>query len=293
MANIRGWNSHWRTWLLGLCVPLLFGCEGTVEPDLTNGEQIRLLLDTGTDESILFSSQILSDQTGTLAFARTVDSVRRGFIISRGSSFFYEDSSELQGTVLAFEARVLDTLFGTVTYRIFGTNQSYAYSKLQYGGTVKLLRIGATSTHSNPWWLWRMQYRHAEQGAGDGSPTIDVMTISSGGITKSIATSQSVRVFKDSVLTIAPGTLTDVTIDVTVKTANDSFFVTYPVAGGYETTVMAHDSIYHTATVQVSSTRRYELLTVQGFKSDAFTQPGFPEATATALRSAAMRFTAP
>jgi hypothetical protein len=293
MVTIRGWSRLWRTWLLGLCVPLLFGCEGTVEPDLTNGEQIRQLLDTGTDESILFSSQIFSDQTGTLAYTRTVDSVKRGFIISRGSSFFYDDSVETQGTRLAFEARILDTLFGTVSYNVGGSIESHPYSKLAYGGTAKFLQNGSTSTHPNAWYLWRMQYRHAEQGAGDGSPSIDVMTISSGGITRSIATTQQVRVFRDSVLTLAPGTLTDVTIDVTVKTTNDSFFVTYPVAGGYETAVMAHDSIYHTATVQVSSTRRYELLAVQGFKSDAFTQPGFAEATAVALRSAAMRFSAP
>ena len=286
MVNTPGRKIRTRAWALGLCTLLLAGCSTTVEPELTDGEQIRLLLDTGTDEAILFSAQILSDQTGTVAFSRTVDSVKRGFVNFR----FYDDDVELQSPVLAFEARILDTLFGTVTYKIGGITETHPFSRLAYGGNAKLLKIGSTSTHPSPWYIWRMQYRHAEQGAGDGSPSIGVMTITSGGITEQIATPQNVRLFRDTVLTLMPGVLTDVTVEVTVDTPNDSFFVTYPVAGGFETAVMAHDSIYHSATVQVSSTRRFELLTVQGFKSQAFLQSGFPEATAVAIRSASMAF---
>lgn len=281
-----GHGKAGRGWLLMLGMLLIAGCDTSVEPDLTDGELIRQQLEIGTDESILFSAAILSDQTGTIAYARTVDSIRRGFVNFR----FYDDSVELQGTVLAFEARILDTLFGSVTYRIGGTTETHPYSKLAYGGNAKLLKIGSSSTHPNPWHIWRMQYRRAEQGAGDGSPAISIMTITSGGITKQVATPENVQMRRDDVLTLPLGTPTSVDIDVTVGTPNDSFFVTYPVAGGYETVTMAHDSIYHSATVQVSSTRRFELLTVQGFKSEAFTQPGFPEATAIAIRSAVMAF---
>lgn len=283
ISNRRaGAHARW----LGLCLALLAGCSATVEPDLTDGEQIRNQLEQGTDEAILFSAQLLTDQTGTAAFSRTVDSVRRGFVNFR----FYDDTVELQSPVLAFEARILDTLFGTVTYRIGGTTESHPYSRLAYGGNAKLLKIGSTSTHSSPWYIWRMQYRHAEQGAGDGSPSIGTMTVTSGGTTEQIATPENVQMRRDEVLTLPLGTLTDVDVAVTVDTPNDSFFVTYPVAGGYETVAMVHDSIHHTATVQVSSTRRFELLAVQGFKSDAFLVPGFPEATATAIRSAVMAF---
>jgi len=275
-----------RSWSLLACVLLLAGCEASVDPELTDGELIRQQLDTGTDEAILFSAQILSDQTGTIQYARTVASIRRGFVNFR----FYEDSVELQSPVLAFEARILDTLFGSVTYRISGVDETYAFARLAYGGNAKLLKIGSSSTHPNPWHIWRMQYRHAEQGGGDGSPSIGIMTISSGGITEQIATPENVQMRRDDVLTLPMGTPTNVDVDVTVGTPNDSFFVTYPVAGGYETAVMVHDSIHHTATVAVSSTRRFELLTVQGFKREAFTQPGFAEATAIAIRSAVIRF---
>lgn len=266
------------------------GCDNSVEPDLTDGEQIRLLLDTGLDEAILFSPAILSDQTGTTDYARTIDSVKRGFVMYLDPPFYY-DTIEGQGSQrLAFEARIVDTLFGKVSYRVDGAVESYPYTLLACGGNAKILKIGATSTHPSAWYIWRMQYRRAEKGSGDGSPAIQTMTVASGGIAKSIATPAMVRMFRDSVLTVPAGTLTDVDVTVVVGTPNDSFFVTYPVAGGYETTAMAHDSLTHTATVQVSSNRRFELLAVQGFKREAFTQPGYAEAAATAIRVAAIRF---
>jgi hypothetical protein len=266
-----------------------FGCDTSVQPDLTDGEQIRLLLDTGLDEAILFSSALLSDQTGTTAYSRTIDSVKRGFVNPR----FYDDNVELQSQVLAFEASILDTLFGTVSYRVGGGVETYPYTLLAYGGNAKFLKIGSTSTHPSAWYVWRMQYRHAEKGAGDGSPSIQTATVSSGGVTRPIATPINVRLFRDSVLTVPPATLTDVDVTVVVDTPDDSFFVTYPVAGGYETRALAHDSLTHTATVQVSSGNRFELLAVQGFKREAFTQPAYPEAAATAIRAAAIRFAAP
>jgi hypothetical protein len=117
------------------------------------------------------------------------------------------------------------------------------------------------------------------------------MTVASASAQKPVATPVNVLIFRDSVLTLPRYTTSNVDVWVVSSRTNDTFFVTYPVVGGYETTAMVHaDSITHTASVPVHSSRRYELLAVQGFKREAFTDTTYAEATATAIRSAILAF---
>jgi hypothetical protein len=273
-------------WALGA------GCENSVEPDLTPGELIRLLVETGGDESILFSPAILADQTGTDAFSRTIESASRRFDSTLG---FFDDTLDFPSSRPAWEGFVRDVLSGTLTFQVGSTTVTRAYASLLFDGKARFTETQLGS--ENPWQIWRMQYRHAEQPTGDGSPMIVAMTLSHNGVSHVVTNSDLKRIFRDSVMTIPHGVLSDLTITVTCNTKDDSLFVTYPVmAGVYETVAMRHtssDSLRHSATVQVRSTRRYELLAVQAFKRRAFTDSTYVQASASAVRSAILRFYSP
>ena len=103
---------------------------------------------------------------------------------------------------------------------------------------------------------------------------------------------REVKVDRFNLLTLPANTPADLTVTVTTDSPDDSFFVTYPVISGYNTEVMNHvpGSFNHTATVTLHSGRRFELLTVQGFKSQAFKDTLFSETTASRIQSAVVAF---
>lgn len=276
--------------MLGVVLALASGCAETPEEKKSEGELLRELLQTGLDESIIYSTSILFNQSGA-DFTRTVDSIKRAFV-----NPLFRTEEEEAGAIgdLACRAGVYDTLFGTITYMVGITPQTFAYSKLTFGGGAKFIKIGTGSGHDNPWWLWRMQYRRGTQAVAE-SPRITTMTLSkSGSPTYSISTVDTVRVNRDSVLTFDS---TEGTLDIALASqkADDSFFVTYPGVAGLETIAMLHDrttadSLKHTAQVQVQSNRRYELLCVQGFKARFFEQTGLVGGQASTIHTAVLAF---
>jgi hypothetical protein len=260
--------------------------DKSVEPELTDGELIRQVLVDGSDESILFATSVLADQSGTQAFGRTVTRVGRGFKAPR----FYDDTVDDPGS-LAFEATIQDTIFGELSFRVGATTVTRPYTALAFGGNAKLMKNASVFSTGSPWRIWRMQYRHAEHASGNGSPAITAMTVASASAQKPVATPVNVLIFRDSLLTLPRYSTSNVDVRVVSTRTNDTFFVTYPVIGGYETEAMARaDSVTYTASVQVHSSRRYELLAVQGFKREAFTDTMYVEPTATAIRSAILAF---
>jgi hypothetical protein len=274
---------------LALCASAfwLAGCENNVQPEPTSGELIREILVTGADESILFSSQVLRDQTGTVSYARTIDSIHRGFVNYR----FYAETVEDPGA-LAFEADILDTLWGTVTLNVNGTYVSHPYVKAAYGGNAKLLD-NYCITCENPWRIWRMRYRKADQPNGAGEPKITSMSVTNSAGGYAIVASPQVRIFRDSVATVPLDSVTSLTVRVVTDAPDDTFFITYPLAGGYQTVAMSHnlvDSLGHNAVVGVSSLRRFELLAVQGFKRQALQDTLYNQAASSAMQTAIIAF---
>ena len=276
-----------RATAIGLFAAMLLGCEQTVEPKPTQGELIRDVLVTGADESILFSSEILRHQEGTLAYVRTIDSVRRGFVNYR----FYTEVIEVSGA-LAFEADILDTLWGTLTFNVGGTIVSKPYVKASYGGNAKLLD-NACFTCTNPWRIWKMRYRKADQPNGSGEPKVTLMTVTNTDGTYPVVASPQVRINRDSVVTVKLDSVVHLTVRVETNSPDDTFFITYPVAGVYQTEPMAHDlvdSLGHDAVVGVRSLRRYELIAVQGFKRQALQDTLYNQAGASAIQTAIVAF---
>lgn len=287
--TIRAWTK-WGCWLAAVVVAIAaVSCSNpTADEQKAFGELIRELLVTDNDASTAFSLDWLVNQTGTDAFVRTIDSIHRGFKNQK----HYTDTKETQGDKEAFSATVVDTIWGTLSYRVGTSMVNYRYSRLLYQGFARFLRLGSTTAHPNPWWLWRMEQRYGSQ-LGVISPFIEKASVSAAGDTRNLLPRDSVRLFRDSVLTLPPNTLTDVTIQLQTIAADDSFFVTYPRDGVYYTEAMAHDSVSHTATVQVRSSARFEVLGIQGFKRKPFTMGGVSGASAAALQSILIRFYAP
>jgi len=293
IPEIQRLSRHAHSILALLVVmPLVAACENTVEPRPTSGELIREILVTGGDESILFSTAILRDQTGTTAYARTIDSQHRGFVNPR----FYEETTEDPGA-LAFEAEIYDTLWGTLTFNVqnlFGpsTIVTRPYVKAAYGGLAKLLD-NSCFTCANPWRIWRMRYRKADQPNGSGDPKITSMTVARD-TTYRVVGSPFVRINRDSVITVKLDSLVNINVRVESDAPDDTFFITYPVASGtYQTVAMAHnvvDSLGHTATVGVRSLNRYELVAVQGFKRQALQDTLYNQAAASAIQTAIVAF---
>lgn len=272
---------------LAVWAALCAGCEQAVEPKPTSGELIRDVLVNGADESILFSSEVLRHQEGTQAYARTIDSVHRGFVNYR----FYTETVEVSGA-LAFEADILDTLWGTLTFNIGGTIVNKPYVKASYGGNAKLLD-NACFTCSNPWRIWKMRYRKADQPNGSGEPKITYMTVTNTAGTYTVVASPQVRINRDSVVTVKLDSLVHLTVRVETNSPDDSFFITYPVAGVYQTEPMGHDlvdSLGHDAVVGVRSLRRFELIAVQGFKRQALQDTLYNQAGASAIQTAIVAF---
>ncbi len=276
---------------LGLCTLLAVGCEQAVEPKPTSGELIRDVLVYGADESILFSPEILRSQNGTIAYERTIDSVRRGFVNYR----FYTETVEVSAA-LAFEADILDTLWGTLTFNITdGINStivSKPYVKASFGGNAKLLD-NACFTCSNPWRIWKMRYRKAGQPNGSGEPSITLMTVTNTAGVYPVVASPQVRINRDSVVTVKLDSLVHLTVRVETNSPDDTFFITYPVAGVYQTEPMSHnlvDSLGHNATVGVRSLRRFELIAVQGFKRQSLQDTLYNQAAASAMQTAIIAF---
>jgi len=262
-------------------------CENAVEPKLTAGELIREVLVNGNDESILFSPAVLINQTGTSVFARTIDSLHRGFVNRR----FYDETVEVP-QALAFEADIMDTIWGTLTFRVDGTVVTRRYNKLAYGGNAKLLD-NACFTCSNPWRIWRMRQRKADQPNGLGDPTIVTMTVTNAAGPYPAAPSPQVRINRDSVVTVALDSVVNLSVRVETDAPDDTFFITYPVAGTYNTVAMSHnpvDSLGHTAVVGVRSSRRFELLAVQGFKRQALRDTLYNQAASSAIQTAIIAF---
>ena len=273
--------------LLSLCAQILTGCENTVEPQPTSGELIREILITGADESILFSPNVLKDQTGTDSYARTIDSLHRGFVNYR----FYTETVEVP-QALAFEADILDTLWGTLTFNVNGTLVSRSYVKAAYGSSAKLLDNACFSC-ANPWRIWKMRYRKADQPNGSGDPKITSMTVTNSAGAYPVVASPMVRINRDSLVTVALDSVVNLTVRVVCDAPDDTFFVTYPLAGGYMTQAMSHnlvDSLGHNAVVGVSSLRRYELLAVQGFKRQALQDTLYNQAASSAIQTAIIAF---
>lgn len=291
-------SLHWlprltQTVMLGaMYLVLVQGCEQTVEPAPTSGELIREVLVTGNDESILFSPDVLRDQTGIVAYARTIDSVRRGFVNYR----FYNETVEVT-SALAFEADILDTLWGTLTFNINdGITNTFVhrpYVKAAYGSNAKLLD-NACFTCTNPWRIWKMRYRKADQPNGSAEPKITLMTVTNSAGTYPIVASPQVRINRDSVVTVKLDSVVNLTVRVESSSPDDTFFITYPVSsGGYQTQVMSHnliDSLGHNAVVGVRSLRRYELLAVQGFKRQSLQDTLYNQAAASAIQTAIIAF---
>jgi hypothetical protein len=273
-----------------LILAMLAGCQSkTTEPVPGPLELILRKLDSGIDESILFSSEILADQTGTDVFARTIDGVGRGLV--NGASFIPTDVTGR----LAYRADVRDTLFGTLTFKVGTTFITRAYAALALGSISEFYDQTCFSC-ANGWGVWRMQQREARNSNGQAEPAITNMRVRE--TLDALNANQPapptyVRIFRDSVLTVLPNTPVSVDITVTTNSPDDTFFVTYPVVSGYMTQAMTHspaDSLNHRATVSVQSGRRYELLAVQGFKRRALTDTLYNEATSTAIQTAIIAF---
>jgi hypothetical protein len=266
---------------------LTASCENAVDPKPTSGELIRDVLVNGADESILFSSAVLANQTGTSAYARTIDSLHRGFVNRR----FYDETVEVP-QALAFESDVIDTIWGKLTFSVQGTVVTRSYNKLAYGGNAKLLD-NACFTCSNPWRIWRMRQRKADQPNGQGDPTIVTMNVTGPAGTYPAAPSPQVRINRDSVVTVALDSVVNLSVRVETDAPDDTFFITYPVAGTYNTVAMSHnpvDSLGHTAVVGVRSSRRFELLAVQGFKRQALQDSLYNQAASSAIQTAIIAF---
>ncbi len=267
---------------------LVAGCDTSVEPELTAGEIIRLTREQGGDESILYSSAIVYNQTGTDQFTRSPDSIHRGFERMR----FWENDQDFPTPRTTFEADVVDTAFGTLTFKVGATTRSVPFVSLNYGGFTQMFENGP-----GQWEILRVRYRDARRPNRLGDPTIISMSVTSNSQTYNIVESgNTVRVLvrKSSVLTLPVGVASDVTVVVKTRSIDDSLFVTYPTAAGYQTDVMNHaDSVTHTASVTVESGRRFELLAVQAFKRQAFTDPTYAEAAASAVQTAILAFRLP
>lgn len=277
--------SRWAVCLATLL--LAAGCQNAVEPQPTSGELIRDILVTGGDESILFSSAILSNQSGTNAYARTIDSIHRGFV----NRYFYADTVEAS-PALAFEADILDTLWGRLSFNVEGTVVVRPYVRPAYGGNAKLLD-NACFTCANPWRIWRMRYRKADQPNGSGDPKVTSMTVTNSAGAYQVVPSPKVLIFRDSVVTVTLDSLVNLSVRVESDAPDDTFFITYPVSGAYFTQAMAHnafDSLGHTAVVGVRSGRRYELLAVQGFKRQALRDTLYNQAASSAIQTAIVAF---
>jgi len=274
-----------------VAIILALGCTNPViDEQKTDGEWIRELLTTNADAVAVFSTGFLSDQTGTTSFSRTVDSVKRSFF----DTIFFVDSSDtigLQSPKQAIQPRIVDSVFGKLTYMVNGVPATYPYAKLLYAGKARFLKLGGTSSSENPWHLWRMESRYGGQ-PGLGSPIITTMSVSANGQTMNLLPRPATprRLFRDSVFTVDANVLTAVTVTLTSATDNDSFFVTYPAFDAYQTEVMVHDSLTHTATVEIQSIHRYGVLGVQGFKRRSFQESGFGGAQASSIQSAVIRF---
>lgn len=279
--------AHALTLVPALCLMALLGCEQAVQPEPTQGELIRDILVTGADESILFSADVLRNQVGTVAYSRTIDSLRRGFVNLR----FYAETVEVSAA-LAFEADVIDTLWGTLTFNINGTIVSKPFVKAAYGGNAKLLD-NACFTCANPWRIWKMRYRKADQPNGSGEPKITLMTVTNSAGSYPIVASPQVRINRDSVVTVKLDSIVHLTVRVETNAPDDTFFITYPVSGGYQTEAMSHnlvDSLGHNAVVGVRSLRRYELLAVQGFKRQSLQDTLYNQASNSAMQTAIIAF---
>lgn len=287
--TMRGY-AVWGRWI-AVCVVAVavVSCANpTADEQKTEGEWIRELLATDGDALSAFSTAWMADQVGTNDFYRTIDSVHRGYVGTR----FFTDSAETQSARQAFDARVYDSVWGTLSFRVGVKMVEYRYLKLLYAGKVLCLRLGGTISQPNPWELWKMEYRFGGQ-PGVGSPIVEQVTVAGNGQTKQIIPRKLVRLFRDSVLTLHPDSLTNVTVTVQSATTNDSFFVTYPKDGVYLTQVMAHDSVTHTATVPVRSGARFDVIGVQGFKRRAFESEAVGGAVASSIETALIRFYRP
>ena len=264
---------------------LVAGCDTSVEPIPTPLELVSLTLSGGADESILFSSGILYDQRGTDQFVRAVDSIHRGLENPR----FWLNDQDFPSARWTFEGNVVDTAFGTLTFKIGGTTHSVPYLALRYGGFAQLVELV-----KNQWDIWRMKHRGADRPNQQGEPRFISMSVSDGSRTYDVIKGtrrETVRIFKDSVLTLPVGSQSSVTVTVQTGSIDDSLFVTYPTAAGCQTDVMNHtDSVTHTASVTVESGRRFELLAVQAFKRRAFTYPTYAEAAASVVQTAILAF---
>lgn len=277
-----------RNSILALIVALTAqGCNPVIQPKLSPGELVRLQIETGADESILFSTAILFDQTGTDQFNRTVERSVRLYtdkVGTLGNGFYTESNEpELQSPRDAFEARIVDSLWGKITYKIGSNHVTRSYGPLLYRGKARLLKIGS-------WRLWRLEHRGGFRPSGDGSPDPQSIVVQSDNVSQEVTTSNLFRARWDSLITLTTGATSSLTVTVITDTPDDTFFVTYPVAGGYQTTVMSHDSVRHVATVAVSSLRRFELLAIQGFKSEAFKNPLYQDSLATTIQTAMIAF---
>ena len=243
-------------------------------------------MNTGLDEAILFSSAVLADQTGTAAFSRTITNVHRDLI--NGADFVPADVTGR----LAYRVDVRDNLTGVLTFKVGATIVTRPYTGLAYGGVSHFYNETCFSC-DNQWGIWRMFQRQADKANGQGQPKITGMWVRAAVPSYQAAPSQNVRIFRDSVLTVALNTPVSVDVTVTTSSPDDSFFVTYPMASGYMTQAMTHspaDSLNHRATVSVQSGRRFELLAVQGFKRQTFTDTLYNEATSTAIQTAIIAF---
>jgi hypothetical protein len=270
-----------------VCIWLAAGCEQSVEPQPTSGELIREVLVTGADESILFSTAVLTHQDGTTAFARTVDSLHRGFVNRR-----FDPNTAEATNATSFEADIVDTLWGSLTLNVDGKIRTFPYNKLAYGDYAMLLN-NACFTCSNPWRIWRMRQRKAQLPNGSGEPSITSMTVTNSFAAYQVAPSEQVRINRDSVVTVKVDSTVHLSVRVVSNSPDDTFFVTYPYSGGYLTMPMTHnavDSLGHTADVGVRSGRRFELLAVQGFKRQALRDTLYTQSASSAIQTAIIAF---
>ena len=148
---------------------LVAGCDTSVEPELTAGEIIRLTLEVGGDESILYSNAIVYNQTGTDQFTRSPDSIHRGFERSR----FWENDQDFPSPRTTFEADVVDTAFGTLTFKVGATTRSVPFVALNYGGFTQMVELAP-----GDWEILRVRYREARRPNQQGDPRIMSSTAS-------------------------------------------------------------------------------------------------------------------
>jgi hypothetical protein len=285
--SISGKNTGRAALQLILSLAILGGCQNkTVDQVPGPIEFITRKMNSGLDESILFSSAVLADQTGTDVFSRTVESVHRGLV--NGANFVPTDVTGR----LAYRVDVRDTLSGTLTFKVGSTFYTRSYAGLAYG-SVSHFYNGTCFSCDNEWGIWRMFQRQAEQPNGQREPQITSMWVGTPPTSYRAAPSENLRIFRDSVLTVAANAPVSLDVTVTTNSPDDSFFVTYPVVSGYMTQAMTHspaDSLNHRATVSIQSGRRFELLAVQGFKRETFTDTNYNEATSTAIQTAIIAF---